>query len=89
MKALKSKNEELQCKYMVVQEKSTKCKKLLDDLLDEQQAYLNVSSNATMDSSKPNADDEFSSNPTGKSKGDLEDDTDNDFLPDFRRLFYV
>ena len=88
IKVLKSKDQGLQSNDMIVKEKSTKRKKFLDDLLDKQQAYLNVSSNSTTDSSKPNADDESSTNPTGKSKGGLEDDTD-DFLLDFRRLFDV
>ena len=74
---------------MVVKEKSTTHKNLLDDLLDEQQAYLNVSSNATTVSSKLNDDDESSSNPTGRSNGDLDNNIDDDFLPDFRRAFDV
>ena len=88
MKILKSKDQELQCN-VAVKEKLCKRKKLLDDLLDQQRAYLTASSNANMAPSKSNADDESSSNLTSKSKGDVDDDTDDDFNPDFRRAFNV
>ena len=82
MKILKLKELEPQTRDSVVMEKSIQCKKLLDDLLDQQPAYyLTATSNPTT-LSKCNANDN-AFNPTAPSIRDV-DVTDGYCVPDFQ-----
>lgn len=81
MKSLKSREKELQAADLATTEKSLKCKKLLDDLLDRQRDYLAASSNITVQ--KTPATDDDTSNPTTPFKNNEGEDSDDNFVPDY------